>query len=551
MAEKNEIPATTEMSPAPRRAWLLFGLLAAAALLRLPLLGRPIWFDEACMSDQRIGTTAQWLATLYVDIHPPLFVTFMHFWNGLFGDGEVSMRIPALVSGLACIPLTWWTGHRLVGDRAALFAAVLLALSPVHVWYCAEARLYAPMMTCTLFAFGCVDRLTAADGARRRGLFWLHTANVAVMLALHYYLAVVVVALALLAPILTRRIGGRARSILLVHGIGTMLLGVFVLAKLQLGQFETSQDYLRALDADELFDFLFVWTWTGNTMQASGSSLLRGLGIGFQWLGVALVVLGTIQVLTRLRSQPRALLVPFGVLLLPGFLIACVLVGYDSTYISRTLIAAVPFVLLLASAGLQAWPERFRPLGAGLTLLLAATALGTLYATFDTRWTLYKPHPDWRCAAAYLGSEIDAGNGGAPVFTSMPNPRSLSYYDVRIQDRKNLEVRLSPDEIAHKVEQRLGTSIGQLARELFTEFAEHNRALLAGARLVVHPSRPTPEQLALPEGFDGAFYLVRNEWHPHRSVDDSVERLLAHPNIQVLHAERCTGVTVYKVRRKQ
>ena len=89
-------PPTTPTGTPPR-VWVLLAVTATAALLRMPLLGRPVWFDEACMSDQRIGTTAQWLATLYVDIHPPLFVSFMHFWNGWFGDEALTMRLPALL----------------------------------------------------------------------------------------------------------------------------------------------------------------------------------------------------------------------------------------------------------------------------------------------------------------------------------------------------------------------------------------------------------------------------------------------------------------------
>lgn len=549
MAEKNESPATRSESSARTRAWVLFGLVAAAALLRLPLLGRSVWFDEACMSDQRIGTTAQWLATLYVDIHPPLFVSFMHFWNDWFGDGELAMRMPALISGLLCIPSIWWTGRRLVGERAAMFAAAMMALSPVGIWYSTEARLYAPMMLCTLFAFGSIDRLTDGSG-RRHGLFWMHALNVAVMLALHYYLSVIVVALALLVPLLTRKSDRSPRGLLLVHGIGVLLLGGFVLVKLHLGQFETGQAYLRALDAEGLFDFVFVWAWTGNTLQASGSDLLNGLGVGFQWLGVVLLVLGTVQVARKIRTQPRGLLVLVGLLVLPTFLLGCVLIGYDSTYIARTMIAALPFVLLLGGAGLDLWPAKLRPFGAGLAMVLAAAALGTLYGTFDTRWTIYKPHPDWRGATAYLSSEIDAGNSGAPVFTSMPNPRSLSYYDQRIQDSKNLQVPLSPEQMAAKVEERLGASMGQWARELFAEFAEHNRKLLAKAELIVRRCPPAPEQLVFPEGFRGPFYVVRNEWHPHRRVDDSVEQLIAHELVEILHTERRAGVTVYKVRLK-
>ena len=94
---------------APQRSatLVLWMLVAAALLVRIPLLGRPVWFDEACMSDQRLGTAAQLLASLYAEIHPPLYLCFMHLWNGVFGDSEVAMRTPPLLAGLACICLLY------------------------------------------------------------------------------------------------------------------------------------------------------------------------------------------------------------------------------------------------------------------------------------------------------------------------------------------------------------------------------------------------------------------------------------------------------------
>ena len=539
----------TAPSASAKTPWLLlFALTAIAALLRAPLLDRPVWFDEACMSDQRIGTTAQWLATLYVDIHPPLFVSFMHFWNGWFGDGEVAMRTPALLSGLLSVPLTWWVGSRLVGGRAALIAAALLALSPVHAWYCAEARLYAPMVLCTLLAFGCVDRLTDEACAHRRLLFWLHAANVAVMLALHYYLSVYVAVLTALAPVLRRGGGPRVRGLLWLHGAGLALLSGFLLVKIKLGQFETSQGYLTALDGEKLFDFVFSWAWTGDTLQATANPALESLGVGFVWLGVGLVTLGTGAVLARAPRRPRGLLVPIGVLTLPLFLLACALVGLDRTFLERTMIAALPFVFLLAAAGLEVLPGLAQRAATGATLAVAAAALAALYATYDSAWTLYKPHPDWRSAAAYLGSEIDAGHAGAPVFTSMPNPRSLSYYDARIQDAKNLEVQVQPSDISAKLAPLVGEGFAETARALFEDFAANNRKLLADAAMVVQRCRPRPDQLELPPSYDGPCYVVRNHWHPHVTVDDSVEALLADPQVEVLHTASWNGVTISKVR---
>src|SRR3990172_7421131 len=117
-------PTPKAASTTPKRAWwLLAAFVLVATLLRVPLLDRSVWFDEACMSHQRLGTWEQLLATIYKDIHPPLYITFMHFWNGLFGDSERAMRFPPLVAGLASIPLMFWAGRSLVGDTGSLWGA--------------------------------------------------------------------------------------------------------------------------------------------------------------------------------------------------------------------------------------------------------------------------------------------------------------------------------------------------------------------------------------------------------------------------------------------
>lgn len=501
------------------------------------------------MSDQRIGTSAQLLATLYTDIHPPLFVLFMHYWNSLFGDGEVAMRIPAMISGLLCIPLTYWVGSRLTSKTAAMIAAALLAISPVHVWYCAEARLYAPMVTTTLIAFGCIDRLTDPLSPHRRGLLWLCALNMAVMLSLHFYLAVIVATLAAVAPILAGGITPTVRKVLWSHGAGLVLLAAFVFAKMQIGEFETSQDYLRAFSAGELFSFLFDWSWSGSTLPSSEHALVRGLGVGFVWLGVGLTALGLIHTLTNLKQKPRSLLVLVGVGLLPCFMFALVLTGYANTYIERSLIPALPFVFLLAAVGLRALPGTVRLVTTASTFALASLALLTLYSSFATKFTLYKPHPDWRSAARYLGQQIDAGHAGMPIYTSFPNPRSLSYYDARIQDERNLQIDLSPEEIGCKVSQRLGSWLGHLAIASLKEFTQHNRRLLSDAQLVVRRCQPDPDSLDWPsDRTDNLCFVIRNEWHPNIRVDGSVEELLAHPRTSILHAERFEGVTIYELR---
>ena len=111
----------------------------------------------------------------------------------------------------------------------------------------------------------------------------------------------VVATLAAVAPILAGGITPTVRKVLWSHGAGLVLLAAFVFAKMQIGEFETSQDYLRAFSAGELFSFLFDWSWSGSTLPSSEHALVRGLGVGFVWLGVGLTALGLIHTLTNLN----------------------------------------------------------------------------------------------------------------------------------------------------------------------------------------------------------------------------------------------------------
>ncbi|MCA8975035.1 MAG: glycosyltransferase family 39 protein [Planctomycetes bacterium] len=544
-------PSRTVPGVPPRALPLLAVFVVCALVLRIPLLSDSIWFDEACMSSQRVGTWEQLLATIYVDIHPPLYITFMHFWNAMFGDGEVSMRLPALIAGLASIPLTFFAGRRLVSDTAALWGAALLALSPVHIWYSAEARLYTPMLCCALLATYTFHRIVDGGPRPSRRLWLLHLANIAVMLALHYYLALYVVLLAMLAPLATRGLGGRAGRLLGWHGFGLMLLAGFVYGKQMLGEFETSQAYLRAMSPAALYDLLFDWSFSGHTLRASGSKVDHAAAWVQQGLMVMLTGFGLLQLWRCRRERPGGLYLPLYLLVIPGFLAASALFGLANTYIERSCLPALPFLFLLVGAGLDGLPRRLYLPASGITLVLVASTLISLYLHREVQWTVYKPKSDWRAAATWLGAEIDRGAAGRPVFTSMPNPRPLPYYDARIQDVKTLQPGTGADEIGRKVERRLGSWLGKLASDTFRRFDEHNARLLADAKLRVYRSAGDPAELDLEHRLrpgDDTCYLVRNEWHPHHTVDDSIERLLQHPRVTKLETHRFPGMTVYKVR---
>gem|GEM_PF-2558010 len=530
-------------------------LVLVALLLRLPRLGQSLWFDEACMSEQRIGTLAQLLTTIHVDIHPPLYLVFAFLWNGIFGDSEVSLRIPSLLAGLASLPLVFFLARRWVGEGAAWLTVGLLAISPVHIWYSIEGRLYAPMLLLALVALSLFPRLVAGE-LQRRG-WWAYAALVAAMLALHYYLAVFV-ALLFVAGLVAPRLGWterRPRPLLWIHGAGLVAIAGWVLFKAKLIGFETSQGYLRPFTPTEVYRFLFQWSWTGNCLAAGAetSSPRAWAWLLFQGLGVLAFTRGLLELLRRRRELPFGPLLVAGFACLPAFLFVLPLVGMPRTYIERSLIASLPFFFVIASLGLVS----LRPalLRRGAVALLTALSLANLlaYYGFGDRWTVYKPHPDWRAAAAWFGEELEAGAAGRSIFTPYPHCRSLPYYDARIQDARNLApsadaARRGVAAFERVFGESLGGRLGSFAESIATDFEAGKAELARGTELFVRPlGDGRLESLDVERfGADGVFYLLDNRWHD--SSDGRVERLARSPRLELLEQHDFGGIAVFSVR---
>jgi uncharacterized membrane protein len=90
-------------------------------------------------------------------------------WVRLFGDGEISIRLPSVIFGVASVPLVAMLARRIFGGRAALLAALLLALSPPHLWASQAARPYALTAFLALAAEASFSRLVALPPPRTGG----------------------------------------------------------------------------------------------------------------------------------------------------------------------------------------------------------------------------------------------------------------------------------------------------------------------------------------------------------------------------------------------
>lgn len=120
-------------------------VVVLAILARLFRLGyQSLWYDE-CWSLRRwqefLGVPAAEKLSWALEGWPPYDVG-MSFWIAA-GTDEFLMRLPSAVFGTLTIVVIFALGSRLLDPRCGLIASLLLALSPFHVWYSQEARLYA------------------------------------------------------------------------------------------------------------------------------------------------------------------------------------------------------------------------------------------------------------------------------------------------------------------------------------------------------------------------------------------------------------------------
>jgi mannosyltransferase len=123
---------------------LLLALAILGASLRLSQIGdNGLWIDEAFsiwMGRQPVSEMLSWLVR--IDQHPPLYYLLLHVWMRLGDDQAVVRAFSALCSTLT-IPATYLLGRRLAGQKVGLLAALILTVSPFHVHFAQEARMYA------------------------------------------------------------------------------------------------------------------------------------------------------------------------------------------------------------------------------------------------------------------------------------------------------------------------------------------------------------------------------------------------------------------------
>jgi hypothetical protein len=155
-------------------------VLAAAALRVWRLGQRPLTSDEL-WNLHVIGR--DWPALLRLaagDTFPPLSYVVLKLWAGSGACSDAALRAPAVVAGVACVPLVYLLGQTLVDRRAGLLAAGLWAISGCWLAQAQDARLYSLTTLWCLASWWAWARWRFGDGGGRALAGWFAATLLAV-----------------------------------------------------------------------------------------------------------------------------------------------------------------------------------------------------------------------------------------------------------------------------------------------------------------------------------------------------------------------------------
>jgi 4-amino-4-deoxy-L-arabinose transferase-like glycosyltransferase len=387
--------------------WALAALTGLALALRLFRLGhQDVWIDEAFTAQLLDGTFADLIAETARDNHPPLYYAVLYLLRPL-GRNAVILRLPSVIVGTATVPLFYVLARRLLDARAAAYAALLLAVSPLHVYYSQEARMYALLLLLVVSATLCFLAAARTDHARHwaayaaasAAAFYVHlgAAFVTAALAVHH-LAYrdrrfgirrwVIAHLAMLAAVLPWVAVGvpmlaRVRAMAVHHVTLSTFALPYTFATFCLGYFfgPSVADWHRSLALAQLRPAAPVL--------AAAAATFGGLAA----LGLA-----------RLRREPPRLAL---LLVVIAFVVVCPYVAaraLAAKYNVRYALAALPFFLIVVAAGLGSLRPRARAAALVSLLSLSGYALHGWY--FDERYAKERTE----AAVAHVRARLEAGD---------------------------------------------------------------------------------------------------------------------------------------------
>ncbi len=370
-----------------RLAGLAILLLVAAGLRLYGLDRESLWLDEACSWHTATHPTLH--AVAYEDVgwhmHPPGYFVFLHYWIAVFGDSEMSLRMPSAIVGVVSVFLMYLLGCRWYGPREGMLSAALTACLLYPVWYSQEARPYGILLLLTLCST--LPWMTLVESASAR-------AKLPARSIIAYTLAATLTCYWHYFGLMFVALQGGALVLIALHNVRTLLTASSIYVVVVAAYIPWWPSFWAQLNNDAV----------GHPTPQNGliTTMAQWMGAYFNyrsphfgWITVlgstilaVLVLTGAIAVVRMLRDDSvntrtwilrSAILV--GWLLIPFAFAYGKSVTSSSIYTQRNLIVSAPIIYLAIAHAVALIPQRRYLYAAAFSVICAAALIRTVYAS--------------------------------------------------------------------------------------------------------------------------------------------------------------------------
>jgi mannosyltransferase len=386
--------------------WIL-PILLLAFLLRIAYLdAQSLWWDEAFSATISSMDLKSLLESALADrVHPPLYYLILHFWLGL-GQSEFVIRGLSAFMGVLAVASIFPMATRVGGRALAVISGFALAVSPFHIWFCQEARMYS--LAATLVLMSCYSFVVLLDDARLRN--WLAYGVLSLLAVYTHYLTLFVVLAQMTYLTATRR---RHRALLgkwvLCAMVMALLYTPWLIAMFLTGGFyRASISWIRPAQPTDLFWTIYTLGLGSTTDSTSILNIVAGL------LLVALLAYVSFRFVQRKTTalQRRTAGFVWLWLLLPLILVFLISLDWPlpqkrSIYMDRFFVPLLPaFVILISCAILELYRKRRRTGIATAIALLIPVSLSVYSMFSDQRYQ----RDQWRQAIEEIRARAESND---------------------------------------------------------------------------------------------------------------------------------------------
>jgi uncharacterized membrane protein len=381
----------------PYPVWTRGDVLFVAAMvfaglaLRLPGLDAGLWFDEIIFLVNTARLPVEEIVTTFRTFNNHvLYSLSAHAAMSLFGESAWSLRLPALVFGIASIPPLYILGRQVANRQEAVLATVFLVASYHHVWFSQDARGYTGLVLGALITTILFIRLVSELSPPRLTVF-AYAVCAALLAWIHLTGVLVICAHGVIGLLLAARANRESiRSLITGPGLALFLAGIFILI-------------LYAPILSFVAAELATTTLPPDSPRREAIYTLREFSLGLQralpggWLAIVAVV----SVLAAgAVSYARQSIAALAFVLLPVAITLLFIIAVSNVLYPRFLFSTLPFILLIGVRGGFALAARLLPYLSRRQVYLIGLAVALASAAMVP--AAWKPKQDFVAAANFI-----------------------------------------------------------------------------------------------------------------------------------------------------